>query len=122
MYKHITVISDNHVSFSYNLRLIKIIFRFVCRRPSDDVKSNFHKYKLHLPGFTVLSQVNACAWRRSPGPGIMATYVDILKSEFPEIDTELFDYITGESPKTVALRRVSEPLAAGPMEPRSPAL
>lgn len=26
----------------------------------------------------------------------MATYVDILKSEFPEIDTEVFDYITGE--------------------------
>uniref|UniRef100_A0A669C508 ATP-binding cassette sub-family F member 3 n=1 Tax=Oreochromis niloticus TaxID=8128 RepID=A0A669C508_ORENI len=26
---------------------------------------------------------------------IMATYVDILKSEFPEIDAELFDYITG---------------------------
>ncbi|KAI4879161.1 hypothetical protein NFI96_025519 [Prochilodus magdalenae] len=26
---------------------------------------------------------------------IMATYVDILKSEFPEIDTEVFDYITG---------------------------
>uniref|UniRef100_A0A3B5M5W2 Uncharacterized protein n=1 Tax=Xiphophorus couchianus TaxID=32473 RepID=A0A3B5M5W2_9TELE len=25
----------------------------------------------------------------------MATYVDILKREFPEIDTELFDYITG---------------------------
>ncbi|CAJ1066383.1 ATP-binding cassette sub-family F member 3 [Xyrichtys novacula] len=25
----------------------------------------------------------------------MATYVDILKSEFPEIDAELFDYITG---------------------------
>ncbi|XP_049923554.1 ATP-binding cassette sub-family F member 3 isoform X3 [Epinephelus moara] len=25
----------------------------------------------------------------------MATYVDILKSEFPEIDTEVFDYITG---------------------------
>ncbi|MEQ2308618.1 ATP-binding cassette sub- F member 3 [Ameca splendens] len=25
----------------------------------------------------------------------MATYVDILKTEFPEIDTELFDYITG---------------------------
>uniref|UniRef100_A0A4W6FBM8 ATP-binding cassette sub-family F member 3 n=1 Tax=Lates calcarifer TaxID=8187 RepID=A0A4W6FBM8_LATCA len=25
----------------------------------------------------------------------MATYVDILKSEFPEIDSELFDYITG---------------------------
>ncbi|GAA6085247.1 ATP-binding cassette sub-family F member 3, partial [Tachysurus ichikawai] len=24
----------------------------------------------------------------------MATYVDILKSEFPEIDTEVFDYIT----------------------------
>ncbi|KAM3616781.1 uncharacterized protein V6R79_023401 [Siganus canaliculatus] len=31
----------------------------------------------------------------SPGPGIMATYVDILKSEFPEIDSEVFDYITG---------------------------
>lgn len=28
----------------------------------------------------------------------MATYVDILKSEFPEIDSELFDYITGETP------------------------
>lgn len=27
----------------------------------------------------------------------MATYVDILKSEFPEIDCEVFDYITGES-------------------------
>ncbi|XP_072318107.1 ATP-binding cassette sub-family F member 3 [Eucyclogobius newberryi] len=25
----------------------------------------------------------------------MASYVDILKSEFPQIDTELFDYITG---------------------------
>ncbi|KAG7457017.1 hypothetical protein MATL_G00241960 [Megalops atlanticus] len=25
----------------------------------------------------------------------MATYVDILRSEFPEIDTEVFDYITG---------------------------
>nr|XP_040039640.1 ATP-binding cassette sub-family F member 3-like [Gasterosteus aculeatus aculeatus] len=25
----------------------------------------------------------------------MATYVDILKSEFPEIDTEVFNYITG---------------------------
>ncbi|XP_038549240.1 ATP-binding cassette sub-family F member 3 [Micropterus salmoides] len=25
----------------------------------------------------------------------MATYVDILKSEFPEIDSEVFDYITG---------------------------
>uniref|UniRef100_A0A4W6CIS2 ATP binding cassette subfamily F member 3 n=1 Tax=Lates calcarifer TaxID=8187 RepID=A0A4W6CIS2_LATCA len=30
----------------------------------------------------------------------MATYVDILKSEFPEIDSELFDYITGETPGT----------------------
>lgn len=30
----------------------------------------------------------------------MATYVDILKSEFPEIDAELFDYITGERPGT----------------------
>lgn len=27
---------------------------------------------------------------------IMATYVDILRSEFPEIDTEVFDYITGK--------------------------
>ncbi|CAB1347460.1 unnamed protein product [Coregonus sp. 'balchen'] len=27
---------------------------------------------------------------------IMATYVDILKSEFPEIDTEVFEYITEE--------------------------
>lgn len=36
----------------------------------------------------------------------MATYVDILKSEFPEIDSEVFDYITGERP-------VSEPLCAG---------
>lgn len=30
----------------------------------------------------------------------MATYVDILKSEFPEIDSEVFDYITGETPET----------------------
>lgn len=37
----------------------------------------------------------------------MATYVDILKSEFPEIDSELFDYITGERPGT-------EPLSTGP--------
>ncbi|XP_069053409.1 ATP-binding cassette sub-family F member 3 [Lepisosteus oculatus] len=29
------------------------------------------------------------------GRCIMATYVDILRSEFPEIDTEVFDYITG---------------------------
>lgn len=36
----------------------------------------------------------------------MATYVDILKNEFPEIDSELFDYITGETPGT-------EPLSAG---------
>lgn len=27
----------------------------------------------------------------------MATYVDILKNEFPEIDSEVFAYITGES-------------------------
>lgn len=27
----------------------------------------------------------------------MATYVEILKNEFPEIDSEVFDYITGES-------------------------
>lgn len=30
----------------------------------------------------------------------MATYVEILKNEFPEIDSEVFDYITGESPRT----------------------
>ena len=36
----------------------------------------------------------------------MATYVEILKSEFPEIDSELFDYITGERPG-------SEPPCAG---------
>lgn len=29
----------------------------------------------------------------------MATYVEILKNEFPEIDSEVFDYITGESPR-----------------------
>ncbi|GLD68634.1 ATP-binding cassette sub-family F member 3-like isoform X1 [Lates japonicus] len=45
--------------------------------------------------FTALSHIDACASRQRPGPGIMATYVDILKSEFPEIDSELFDYITG---------------------------
>lgn len=41
----------------------------------------------------------ACEHMRGPcrrGRSIMATYVDILKSEFPEIDTEVFDYITGE--------------------------
>ncbi|KAM4628304.1 ATP-binding cassette sub-family F member 3 [Polymixia lowei] len=36
-------------------------------------------------------RVAACGQGRC----IMATYVDILKSEFPEIDTEVFDYITG---------------------------
>ncbi|XP_047195494.1 ATP-binding cassette sub-family F member 3 [Hippoglossus stenolepis] len=41
------------------------------------------------------SHIDACTPRLSPGPGNMATYVDILKSEFPEIDAELFDYITG---------------------------
>lgn len=30
----------------------------------------------------------------------MATYVEILNNEFPEIDSEVFDYITGESPRT----------------------
>lgn len=53
---------------------------------------------LLLPQSTTVSHICACAWRQSPGPGIMATYVDILKSEFPEIDTELFDYITGRRP------------------------
>lgn len=27
-----------------------------------------------------------------------AAYVEILRSEFPDIDSELFDYITGERP------------------------
>lgn len=27
----------------------------------------------------------------------MATYVEILNNEFPEIDSEVFDYITGKS-------------------------
>lgn len=27
----------------------------------------------------------------------MATYVEIVKNEFPEIDSEVFAYITGES-------------------------
>lgn len=44
----------------------------------------------------------------------MATYVDILKSEFPEIDAELFDYITGERPGTGPLSGGSEPLSVGP--------
>lgn len=44
----------------------------------------------------------------------MATYVDILKSEFPEIDAELFDYITGERPGTRPLSGGSEPFTAGP--------
>lgn len=41
----------------------------------------------------------ACALgcQQEPRRWNMATYVDILKSEFPEIDTEVFDYITGES-------------------------
>lgn len=42
----------------------------------------------------------------------MATYVDILKSEFPEIDSEVFDYITGERP-------VSDPLCTGEHPPCS---
>lgn len=56
-----------------------------------------------------------------PGPGIMATYVEILKSEFPEIDSELFDYITGERPGLelpcagvrAAVLPVTERLSAG---------
>eukprot|EP00064_Thunnus_orientalis_P024148 superscaffoldBa00009977_g24426 len=51
----------------------------------------------------------------------MATYVEILKSEFPEIDSELFDYITGERPGTeplcggvrVVVLPVTERLSAG---------
>uniref|UniRef100_A0AAQ6A168 ATP-binding cassette sub-family F member 3 n=1 Tax=Amphiprion ocellaris TaxID=80972 RepID=A0AAQ6A168_AMPOC len=54
-----------------------------------------HPHKRHPPEFPALSHFDACASHRCPGPGIMATYVDILKSEFPEIDSELFDYITG---------------------------
>lgn len=30
-------------------------------------------------------------------PANMATYVEIVKNEFPEIDSEVFAYITGES-------------------------
>lgn len=63
----------------------------------------------------------------------MATYVDILKNEFPEIDSEVFDYITGERPgleergtneagdlrsnwAPVSSRRVSPSAAAGATE------
>uniref|UniRef100_A0AAR2M691 ATP-binding cassette sub-family F member 3 n=1 Tax=Pygocentrus nattereri TaxID=42514 RepID=A0AAR2M691_PYGNA len=40
------------------------------------------------------AQLSEAPQRQGP-VRIMATYVDILKSEFPEIDTEVFDYITG---------------------------
>lgn len=55
------------------------------------IKTSFPR----IPG-AVAKLTHACRGGRSLGPGIMATYVDILKSEFPEIDTEVFDYITGE--------------------------
>lgn len=59
--------------------------------------------------------MGACVWRQSPGPGIMATYVDILKSEFPEIDSELFDYITGRRPGSGPLcSREQSPYPARP--------
>lgn len=55
----------------------------------------------------------------------MATYVDILKSEFPEIDSELFDYITGETPGTEAPRAgdgaAAWPPCTGPAERDTPA-
>lgn len=35
----------------------------------------------------------------------MASYVEILKSEFPAMDRELFDYITGESARGAAAGR-----------------
>lgn len=63
---------------------------------------------LPLPQSTTVSHIGACVWRQSPGPAIMATYVDILKSEFPEIDTELFDYITGRKPTFGAPRAGSK--------------
>lgn len=40
----------------------------------------------------------ACAWcpaARCVWVCMMAAYVEILKNEFPQIDSELFDYITG---------------------------
>lgn len=52
---------------------------------------------------------HACCGR-TPRSGIMATYVDILKSEFPEIDSEVFDYITGERPAVPG----TEPPSGGP--------
>ena len=52
------------------------------------------------------AQLSEAPQRQGP-VRIMATYVDILKSEFPEIDTEVFDYITGKA-------RSAGPLSAGP--------
>lgn len=50
----------------------------------------------------------------------MATYVDILKNEFPEIDSELFDYITGETlgtePPSAGDRATVFPLSVGPVQ------
>lgn len=54
-------------------------------------------YTAEMTSYAALSHIGACAPRRAQGrPGIMATYVEIVKSEFPEIDSEVFDYITGE--------------------------
>lgn len=43
----------------------------------------------------------------------MASYVEILKSEFPAMDRELFDYITGEA---ACGARAGWPGLAGPAE------
>lgn len=43
----------------------------------------------------------------------MATYVEILKNEFPEIDSEVFDYITGESPRPELDPEHNCPLSGG---------
>lgn len=42
----------------------------------------------------------------------MATYVEIVKNEFPEIDSEVFSYITGE--RAGVERNSAQNRAAGP--------
>lgn len=85
--------------------------------------SKFVGREHYLPQSTTASHIRACVWRQSPGPGIMATYVDILKSEFPEIDTELFDYITGRRSTSLTLWTREEgccPARLGGVTPRWP--
>uniref|UniRef100_A0A8C5AND4 ABC transporter domain-containing protein n=1 Tax=Gadus morhua TaxID=8049 RepID=A0A8C5AND4_GADMO len=47
--------------------------------------------ELRFPSYTS----TACAYPLQEDRCIMATYVDILKSEFPQIDQEVFNYIKG---------------------------